>query len=184
MRDVTVVYLDRICALLANIGLLLIHRFTYPKGVHSYRFFLQPIYVHQTLCHLFMHINQLQFSGKMHIIICMSRLHKNLRGGHEYLYECTPFGYVNLCIVVTGFWSGAQYNQWWTNPAMFKSKSSSNFKSKSKPGSVHYYWALFIIHSENIPILPEAFLTFASQSYGPCHASHTWSQLSTTKFTP
>ncbi len=44
---------------------------TYPKGVHSYRYFLQPMSTSHT---------------------CMTKEFE----GRKYLYECTPFGYVNL----------------------------------------------------------------------------------------
>ncbi len=91
------------------------HRFTYPKGVHSYRYFLQPMRTPNSLSpahayspilllasHAYMQLHlyaytmvyalavELQFSGKMH-----EQITKEFEG-RKYLYECAPFGYVNL----------------------------------------------------------------------------------------
>ncbi len=64
---------------------------TYPQVyIPKRRTLIQVLTPLKFLCYLLMNI-----FGKMNI--CMSRFGVRI-GWRKYLYECTPFGYVNLCI--------------------------------------------------------------------------------------
>ncbi len=66
------------------------HRSTYPKGVHSYRYFLQPMRTPNSLPPVHAYSPILRQNAYMH-----EQITKELKG-RKYLYECMPFGYVNL----------------------------------------------------------------------------------------
>ncbi len=85
------------------------HRFKYPKGAHSYRYFLQPMCTWTSNSLPPMHEQMNEFEGR-----------KNM-------YECTPFRYVKLCFAQEAFLDSGGILKWKVRTKTYQSPRKTSW---------------------------------------------------------